>query len=228
MQRRSATSLRPRKAPECGGNLGGRSAERSRRYGAKLLLAAEAPQGADGRYVMPARPDDVVLAIAPHDAVAGVEPTLGKDMGDELALVLAAAVELRAVNRLEVAVEAEAVEDARGINGGLGGAENEPRPGRLHLRQRLVDPFIDRRLEKALRSIARAIDGERLLGVPRPAQHVRERPPQRRADDPGKIGARRGGALQGRERKAETADDALGGVGQRPVQVDEENAARNR
>ncbi len=39
------------------------------------------------------------------------------------------------------------------------------------------------------------------------------------------IGGGRGGAAHGLERKAEAADDALGRVGQRSVQIDEEDVS---
>ena len=99
-------------APEGVGNLRGMRAERRRLGLAKFLFAAVTPQRADGRDRVPSRRDDIVPAVAPHDAIAGVEPALAENMGDEVALVLATAIEFGAVGGLEIAIEIEALENA--------------------------------------------------------------------------------------------------------------------
>ena len=77
---------------------------------------------------MAPRGNDVVPAVAPHDAVAGVEAALAKDMGDELALVLETAVEFGPVCGFEIALEIEVLQDAGRVDVRLRGAENEAGP----------------------------------------------------------------------------------------------------
>ena len=115
-------------APEGVGDFRGMRAERRRPGLAKLLFAAVTPKRADGRDRVPPRGDDIVLAIAPHDAIAGVDPALAKNMGDEVALVLETAVEFGPVCGFEIAIEIEVLQDAGRVDLGLGGAENEARP----------------------------------------------------------------------------------------------------
>ena len=62
--------------------------------GGEFGLAAVAPERADGRDPVAAGADDVVLAVAPHDARLGGDSLLDENVGDEVALVVEAAVEL--------------------------------------------------------------------------------------------------------------------------------------
>ena len=146
-------------------------------------------------------------------------------MGDEISLVLQAAVEFGAVGLIEIAAKVKIVEDPVRIDGRLRGAKEEPRARPPHLRQRLRRAVVNDRLEQTFRAVARPINRQRLLHIGHCAQNPAEGLPERRADDPPEVGAWRRRAAYGVERKAKAADDAFGGVGQRPVQIDEENVA---
>ena len=128
------------KLGEGGRNLLRAGAEDGGAGGAEFGLAAVAPQRADGRDGVPARADHVVLAIAPHRAGFGREPLLGEDMGDEVALVVETPVEFRAVSRVEMRGEAEAVEDADRIDAGLRCAKNQARAATFQRVERLGTP----------------------------------------------------------------------------------------
>ncbi len=93
-------------------NVRGRRAEDGCARGAKLICAAVAPKRADGRDSMPARGQDVMLAIAPHAAIVGLEPLPLENVGNQLRLVLEAPAKLIAVSRLEVMLKVEMAQDA--------------------------------------------------------------------------------------------------------------------
>src|SRR5438552_3366788 len=102
----------------------GRKRAKSRRHGArrraqdrrsrlaKLLLAAITPKRADDRDRVPACRDDVMPAIAPHAAIAGVERPALENMADQIALVLMAPVELSPIDSLEITLKIEMTQDA--------------------------------------------------------------------------------------------------------------------
>ena len=220
-----AVLARPRrsgKPGERGRNVGRAGAEEGGAGGAQFGLAAVAPERADRRNAVPARADHVVLAVAPHDAGPGREPLFGEDVGDEVALVVEPAVEFGAVGGVETAAEIEALEDADRVDAGLRGAQHEARAGGGQRVQRLRDAVVDGSLEQPGGAVARAIDFERRLGLLGAAEPVGEGAPERRADDPRQVLGRRRRAPHRGERVAKAADDALGRVGQRPVEVDEQ------
>ena len=93
-----------------------RFAQGRRARGAKLIGAAVAPQRADGRDSMPARGQDVMLAIAPHAAIVGLEPLTLEDVTNKVGLVLKAATKLVAIGRLEVLLKVEVAEDPLGVD----------------------------------------------------------------------------------------------------------------
>ena len=210
---------------EGGGDLHRRGAERRRSRLAQFVFAAESPKRADRRNRVPPCAGDVVPAVAQHDAVSRIESLFGENVGDEVSLVLEAAVEFGAVSLVEIAAEVETVEDPLRIDDRLRSAEKEPRAALLHLRQRLRRAVVDDRVEQPVGAVARPVDGERPLAVVGLAKKPPEGLPERRADDPVKVGLGRRRAAHGVERKAKAADDALGRIGQRPVQIDEEDFA---
>ena len=65
------------------------------------------------------RADQVVLAIANHQRLFWIEPLFGDHMGDQLDLVGAGAVQLAAIDQLEVVVEGEMPRDFAGENRGF-------------------------------------------------------------------------------------------------------------
>ncbi len=164
-------------------------------------------------------------AIAPHAAIRRLEVLLVENAGDEIALVVVAAVELGAIDALKVPTQIKVLENAPRIDKGFRGAEKQPRPRRAKFRQDLRHAIVDDRLEQPVGRIAPAIDGERRLRVAPSPEQVGERSAQRRSDDPGEISGRRRASTQGFERQTETADDALGRIGQRSVEIDEERAS---
>src|SRR5208283_5153952 len=90
VRRRIAMGFGSSKTPEGSGNLRRRCAERRSAGFAQFLLAAEAPQRADGRNPAPLCAHDVVPAVAPHDALARIKPPFGENMRDQIPLVLEA------------------------------------------------------------------------------------------------------------------------------------------
>ena len=142
-------------------NLGRRHAQRRRARLAKLPLVAISPKRANGRDRMSARGDDVVPAIAPHAAIASVQFSALENVGDQIALVLVASVEFRAVNALEMALKIEVTQDAVCVDAWLGRAEEQPRPSRAEVRQGFPDAIVDDGVEqsgKALAELARDPD----------------------------------------------------------------------
>ena len=212
-------------ARNAAGTCDGRFAEGRRARGAKLIGAAVAPQRADGRNPMPARGQDVMLAIAPHAAIVGLEPLALENVSDQVRLVLKAPAELVAVGRLEVTLKVEVGEDPLGVDEGLRRAKEEARSRGAQFASASFTPVIDDSLEKTFGRIAAAIDLERLLGIALAVQRLGETSAQRRPDDPGEFRGRRRASSQRLERKAKAADDALGRVGQRSVQIDQERAS---
>ena len=151
---------------------------------------------------MSARRNDVVFAIAPHAAILSLKSLAFKNKGDQIAFVVVAAIELGAVHALEITSKIEMTQNALGINGGLCRAQKQSRPRRAKIRQGVAHAIVDDGFEQALRRIAPAVDGERLLRIAGPAEHFREGPPQRRTDDPGQFGRGRRASSQCFERKA--------------------------
>ncbi len=114
---------------------------------------------------MPARRQDVMLAIAPHAAIVGLKPLAFENVSDEVRLVLKPAAKLVAVSRLEVTLEVEMGEDPLRVDEGFRGAKEEARSRGAELSQRFVYALVDESLEQPFGRIAAAIDLERLLGI---------------------------------------------------------------
>ena len=172
-------------------NVRGRFAEDGRARGAKLIGAAVAPKRADGRDSMPARGQDVMLAIAPHAAIVGLEPLTLENVGDQLRLVLEAPAKLVAVSRLEVMLKVEMAQDPLGVDKRFCRAKEEARSCGAQFSKRLLHPVIDGRFEKTFDRIPAAIDLERLLGIALAVQRLGETSAQRRPDDPVQFRGRR-------------------------------------
>src|SRR5208282_5331183 len=167
----------------------------------KLACAAVAPKRANRGNSVPARRNDVVLAIAPHAAILSLKSLAFENKGDQIAFILVAAIELGAVHALEITSKIEMTQNALGIHGGLCGAQKQSRPRRAKIRQGLAHAIVDDSLEQTPRRIAPAVNAERLLRIAGPAEHFREAPSQRRTDDPGQFGRGRGALSQCFERK---------------------------
>ena len=114
---------------------------------------------------MPARGQDVMLAIAPHAAIVGLEPLALENVSNQVRLVLKPAAKLVAVSRLEVTLKVEMAEDPLRVDERFRGAKEEARSRGAQFSQRLVHALVDESLEKTFGRIAAAIDLERLLGI---------------------------------------------------------------
>src|ERR1700722_20484701 len=111
------------------------------------------------------------------------------------------------------------------IDEGLRRAQEEARPLGAQFAKRLLHAVIDDSFEKTRRPIPAAIVPEGLLGIAFAVQRLGETSAQRRADDPVQFGGRRRASSQGFERHTKAADDALGRIGQRSVQIDQKRAS---
>ena len=114
---------------------------------------------------MPARGQDVMLAIAPHAAIVGLEPLTLKNVSNQVCLVLEAAAELVAVGPLEVTLKVEVAEDPLGVDERLCRAKEEARSCGAQFSERLLYPIVHDGFEKTVDRIPAAIDLERLLRI---------------------------------------------------------------
>ena len=103
---------------------------RSRRPPREARPRRHSPRARRWSESRPARGDHVISAIAPHAAIARLEPLALENMGDQIAFVVVAAIELGAVHPLEMALKIEVSQDALRINGRLCGAETTAPPPR--------------------------------------------------------------------------------------------------
>src|SRR4029077_19136338 len=124
-------------------NLQWRLAESHRARGAKLLGAAITPERADSGNSVPARGQDVMLAIAPHAAIVGLEPFTLKNVSNQVRLVLEAAAKLVAIGRLEVMLKVEVGEDPLRVDERFCRAKEEAGPCGAQIGKRLLYAVID-------------------------------------------------------------------------------------
>ena len=97
---------------------------------------------------MPARGQDVMLAIAPHAAIVGLEPLTLKNVSNQVRLVLEAAAKLVAVSSLEVTLKVEVAEDPLGVDERLCRAKEEARSLGAQFCKRLLDAVVHESFEK--------------------------------------------------------------------------------
>ena len=141
---------------------------------------------------MPARGQDVMLAIAPHAAIVRLEPLTLENVSDQVCLVLKAPAKLVAIGRLEVSLKVEMAEDPLCVDEGFRRAKEEARSRGAQIGKRLLHAVIDDRFEKTIGRIPVAIDLERFLGIAFAVQRLGETSAQRRSNDPVQFGGRRG------------------------------------
>ena len=133
-----------------------------------------------------------MLAIAPHAAIAGLEPLTLKNVSNQVRLVLKAAAKLVAISPLEVTIEVEVAEDPLRVDQRFGRAKEEARSCGAQIGKRLLHAVIDDSFEKTVGRIPAAIDPERFLWITFAVKRLGETSPQRRPDDPVQFGGRRG------------------------------------
>ena len=114
---------------------------------------------------MPARGQDVVLAIAPHAAIVGLEPFTLKNVSNQVGLVLKAPAKLVAVGPLEVMLKVEVGKNPLRVDEGFRRAKEEARSRGPQIGKRLLHAVIDDGFEQTLGRVPAAIDLERLLRV---------------------------------------------------------------
>src|SRR5881394_4375773 len=108
----------------------------------ELFARAVAPQRSNARQSVMACRIHVDSTIANHDRSSRVERMLGEEVREELALQLARAVELAAMHRDEVRVQAEMIHDALRVDKRLRSRHVKLRPGMRDRRERLADPVV--------------------------------------------------------------------------------------
>lgn len=119
--------------------------EPMRAGGGEFFRATEAPKHADARHGILVRGDDVVRAVADHDAIAGGNAGFGEDMADEITLVVARAVFLGAMDRLEQVDQPEMRNDRPREDIGLRRDDREVMPGLAEMPQAFDHAGIDLR-----------------------------------------------------------------------------------
>jgi len=164
-------------------------------------------------------------AIAPHAAIVGLELLALEDVSDQVSLVLKTAAEFVAVRRLEVMLKTEMAKNPLRVDQGFRCAKEQPRSCTAQFRKRLLYAVVDDSFEKTFARVPTAIELERNLRIAFTAQSLGETSAQRGPDDPVQFGGRRRTSSQRFERKAETADDALGRINQRSVQIDQKRTS---
>lgn len=92
---------------------------------AQFVFAAEAVADADAGDTVAAGAEQVVHAVADHQAMLRCQAFAVEQMADQFVLVRARAVQLAAVDRLEVTVEGEVAGDLAGEHAGLAGRDVE-------------------------------------------------------------------------------------------------------
>ena len=99
------------------------------------------------------------------------EPPAGDRRGEHLALLRAPPVRLRAVDAVEIAVEAEVFDDALRVDLSLRGGDEQPIAARAQLVERCGDAVVDLVLEYADRVVTLAVELEHPVGVVVAGEH---------------------------------------------------------
>src|SRR5690606_27862516 len=150
-----------------------------RRLGPQLLAAAEAiTHGRAGQAVV-ARADQVVLAVADHQCAAGLQRLAFHQVGDQVALVGAGAVQLAAVDAFEVLVEGEVPGDLRREHGGFAGGDEQPTALLAQLFEQRMDAvegavLVQAGGAKALAVVVHGLPGALLVHAIRSEEHTSE------------------------------------------------------
>ncbi len=133
--------------------------------GLEFIPVAIAPQDADGRNAIRPRALHVLTPVANHQASVRAQFVTQQHMGDHVGLPAHGPAGLGAVHAHEQIDEPNVLQDLLGEDRPFRGGDVELRPQGQELVQRGREPWIDRRLEVASRSIVVAI-GEHGLGHP--------------------------------------------------------------
>ena len=92
----------------------------------QLFFAAVTIEHADRVHSVVSRPDHVVAAVTDHQRLRRFHAGVFKRVGQEVAFVDAGAVQFGAKHLLEIAAEAEMLDDALGKDSGLAGGNEQP------------------------------------------------------------------------------------------------------
>src|ERR1700759_2638123 len=94
------------------------------------------------------RAEHIVAAITDHQGTRSIGASLLQRIGNQIVLVDARAVELRAEHALEIAVESEMIDDPSREHMRLAGGHEHAKAGLAELRERALDLGIDAVLEQ--------------------------------------------------------------------------------
>lgn len=145
-------------------------------------------------------------------------------MRDQLALVVEPAIEFGTIKLLKIVRETEVMNDFPSEGQGLRGAKNKTVPAAPEAVERIEDAVIGPGPEYSPATIGRAVKSDGFLdGIVVPKQ-LREALTKRRTDDPSQVPLGGDFALKLSQRVLHGADDARGGVNQRAVQIEEDEA----
>jgi hypothetical protein len=197
----------------------------SQRAPAPLVRAAEAPGHADGVDSVGPGPVDVVMAVADHDRAPRIQGLPLGDVGDQLGLVAAAAVELAAVHAVESGAQPEVHGDALGVDGRLRGRDETAPAAPARVREQLGDACVHPVLPPAALREALAVVGDGGVdATPRYAlpEQLAEDVAERRADVARQVLVRGRWDAEPRESVSKAPDDAFARIGERSVQVEQQ------
>src|ERR1700756_2016738 len=92
----------------------------------QLIPAAETIEHAERPHAVVARADNIMAAVADHQRGGRVDTRFGQRVLQQIALVDARAVELRAEHMLEIRAELKMIDDARRVDARLAGRHEQP------------------------------------------------------------------------------------------------------
>src|SRR6185437_14434610 len=198
---------------------------RGDRAGAGLLkfgTAAEAPQHADAAHMVGHGAVDVEVAVADHHRVGRRAIEVRQRLGDHRGLLAVRAVRVRAVQAQEGFAERQVGDDRGGVPVRLAGHHGKLVAGSEQLPDQCLDARIDfvflpaQRVEALVVVLHRRLDP---FGVV--IQQRREAVPQRRADPAAQFLVRRCRHIQPRQRVFHAGGDAVLGIDQGTVEVEQ-------
>ena len=136
-----------------------------------------------------AAPVHVVAAVADHHHPLGQRAQLVQRVGQDVGLAGSRAVHAGAGDHLEVAGQAEVVEDPPGGRLGLGGGHRQPHPGGAQVGEQLRDPVEQGVHRPAAAGVVGPVGGDRVVGQVAET-HALQGVVHRRPDDPRRPGRR--------------------------------------
>ena len=159
--------------------------------------------------------------VADHHASGGGQVFLPQDMRDQVRLAIQRAAGFAAVNAQEAGGEAEMFDDAGGKVPPFRGGEHQVVAGLIQRFQRRSDARIERGIIQPGQPVMLAVEGDAVVDAVvaelrhQPGPNLRQGRPDRPGQVPGGIRVMPQFAQGG----VDAADDARAGIGQRAIQV---------